>query len=137
MLKATRLAWVGLILLLAGCQNQEAELSPQTLQPTDLSLKQEIVALDDRKPMSLMEMERIFYERFNEKGELSWSDFDAYTSWSALVRSDSMISVGYQPQGFANLNERIHQIDFQSPQWQQVRKDLIQWVVDETNRLHP
>lgn len=137
MLKATQITLLGVMLFLTACQLQTTDVSPTTTSPTDLSLKQDIAPLDGREPLSLMQMERIFAEAWNEKGVLSWNDFDSYTAWSATVRSDSMISVGYQPAGYSNLNENIHLIDVDAPEWKQVKQDLIQFVVDETNRLNP
>ncbi|MEO0898782.1 MAG: S8/S53 family peptidase [Bacteroidota bacterium] len=137
MQKATQMVLMGLLIFLAGCQFKESGITPQSTLPTDLSLQQEIVPLDGKAPMTIGELERVMVDKWAEKGELKWEDFDAYVAWSALVRSDSMISVGYQPADYQNINETIHLIDVNNPEWKQVREDLIQFIVEETNKLNP
>ncbi|MEL6844209.1 MAG: S8 family serine peptidase [Bacteroidota bacterium] len=51
--------------------------------------------------------------------------------------TDSIVSIGYQPEGFQNLNEHIHEIDFNQGEWKAVRLALLDYIEKEHNRLHP
>lgn len=71
------------------------------------------------------------YQRFE------WSMADDFMVYSASVRTDSIMAIGYQPIGFKNLNQRLHEVDVQSQEWTQVKARLIDFVVTETNRRFP
>ena len=57
--------------------------------------------------------------------------------WSASVRSDSIMSLGYQPAGEQDVQSRIHEIDPNSEAWAAARDKLVRFVVEETNKAYP
>ncbi|TXB61300.1 S8 family serine peptidase [Phaeodactylibacter luteus] len=88
--------------------------------------------------MTQTEMDQIVEETLHRTNTVFyWSDASDRMLWSASVRSDSMMSLGYQPAGFENLNEVIHEIDVAAAPWSDVRQRLIDFVVSETNKEFP
>ncbi|MEO1416445.1 MAG: S8/S53 family peptidase [Bacteroidota bacterium] len=128
--------FAGLILLLTACQTDNPTPT-ETPFSFELNTDVQIAPLDGRKPLDRAAIDRLAYEALYDKGEFNWDDVDAYVAWSAVVASDGIVAVGYQPAGFQNINERIHEIDVNAAEWKAVRQALMQFIVDETNRLHP
>ncbi len=54
---------------------------------------------------------------------------------SAVALGDNKAALGYQPAGFENLPERIHQIDVSAGAWKATRNKLVQELLVETERL--
>ena len=80
----------------------------------------------------------VFAERQLQRTKrFEWSTADDFMIYSAAVRTDSVIAIGYQPVGFKDLNQRLHEIDIQSREWLQVKNKLIGFVVEETNKRFP
>ena len=83
------------------------------------------------------EINRQALSLLNEHQKFEWSMVDAHTVWSANLLGDSIICIGYQPANEKNVNQRLHQIDIQRKEWKQVREELINYIVEETNRQNP
>ena len=55
----------------------------------------------------------------------NWSEASDEMIWSALIHSDSILTVGYQPADESDVNGRISEIDIQQEAWVSVSNDLI------------
>jgi subtilisin family serine protease len=44
--------------------------------------------------------------------------------WSALIQADSVLSVGYQPEGLSGLDKNIHTIDVNSAAWKEAKEKV-------------
>lgn len=108
-------------LLLSGCTDEAVQ--------TDLTNAQE--------PIAKAEIDRFVYDQLEKTGEFFWQSTADRMLWSAAMRSDSMLSIGYQPLGEKNVNERLHLIDIQDDNWKKVRTELITLIVNETNKAFP
>jgi subtilisin family serine protease len=93
--------------------------------------------MNTKAPLQKADIDRFVNQQLEQKGEFWWSAADDHLLWSAAVRSDSIVSIGYQPINEKNLNERLHLIDVQDHAWKKVRTDLLNLIVTETNRLNP
>ena len=114
----------GLVLLAVSC-------SKDKLNP----------ALSDtagQEPMSKAEMDQLV-ERFLEEQNTPyrWETATTKMLWSASVRSDSVMALGYQPAGAQDVLGRIHEIDPNSGAWAAAREKLVRFVVEETNKEYP
>lgn len=111
---------IGLVCLFGCKSNQESEVLPiQQRQVTQLSQQQVSAQIDD----ILM-----------QNGEFEWAMASTEIIWNVLANHDSTLVIGYQPEGFANVNQQIHQIDLQSPLWTDARTlviNQIQQVYDQ------
>lgn len=83
------------------------------------------------------EINRQALSLLNEHQKFEWRMVDAATVWSANLLGDSIMCIGYQPANEKNVNQRLHQIDIQRKEWKQVREELINYIVEETNRQNP
>lgn len=126
------------VLLLAGCQKDlpPREANPDGNQPA-LELKREIEPLNGREPLEKSELVRRTKSFIESRGVFDWGEADDFTVWSAVIATDSIISLGYQPAGFAGLDEAIHEIDVRSGEWQNLRRRLINYVLERYRRLYP
>lgn len=131
----TRYSLIAVILLLAACGRVEQD-DAIVFQP-DLSLKAPIKSLTQQAPISRQQINRIVLEKLQTENEFRWDMVEADVVWSAIVRSDSIVSIGYQPQGFQDLDKKIHQIDVESFEWAATRQALIDFIVDAENARHP
>lgn len=112
---------LGAILLITSCTEETVK--------TDVT--------NPQTPLTKAEIDRFVNEQLEATGEFWWSTTDEHTLWSAAVRSDSILSIGYQPVNEKNIDERLHLIDIQEENWKKVRTNLIEWIVNETNKAYP
>ena len=120
MKKTTLLVCAALLLAVNSCRKQEANVATeQTVAPDPGSL-------DD-----------LIHTKLEEKGEFLWSWASDEQIWTALSNSDFVLSVGYQPVGFTNMDEKIHLLDLQSSEWKSVRKSVMQIALDSERALNP
>lgn len=114
------LALLVLTALLAAnaCRKQEAPIpAPAAPDPTELDAFIRAKLLDN--------------------GEFQWSWATDDQIWTALANSDHVLAVGYQAPGFANLDERIHQIDLDAPEWAGARQAVLQIILENERALNP
>lgn len=121
-MKHTKISLVLLGFLLLACNNEsDVEL---TIEQQDPIAKSEI---DDTIIGSLL-----------DDDEFNWSEASDEMIWSALIHSDSILTVGYQPDGESDVNGRISEIDIQQEAWVSVSNDLIDntiTIIQKENEL--
>ena len=120
--------------LLAACSRELSEVAP-TLP--ELTISGTYAPLEGRAPLSKMDINRLVLRELQTRNEFRWDRADDYTLWSAVVRTDSLVSIGYQPKGFTDLDKHIHEIDVNDSEWSGVRNALIQFIVEEEQALYP
>lgn len=115
-----RLGLLGLLFLLAAC-SQEA-LEPNVNDPL-----LDRATINKRVEQHLQTTNQVF----------DWNAASDRMVFSALALSEYEAAIGYQPVGFENIDDRIHQIDVQSGDWKATRDELMTFILEETNRLLP
>ncbi|MCB0550455.1 MAG: S8 family serine peptidase [Phaeodactylibacter sp.] len=91
-----------------------------------------------QEPMSKAEMDQVVENFLVEQNTpYRWQEASTMMLWSASVRSDSIMSLGYQPAGEQDVQSRIHEIDPNSEAWAAARDKLVRFVVEETNKAYP
>ena len=129
---------LGLLLGFVACQPSSSIQGEDVPLPSvELRTLQEIEPLAGQPPLSREAINRQVVQSLHERNEFRWDFVDDRTVWSAVVQSDSVISIGYQPEGFENLDQRIHEIDVNQGEWKAVRLALLDYIEQEYNRLHP
>lgn len=127
-----------LTIALISCQKEKDSTPINSTTPVpELILINPIEPLNDREPLTYPQLVQEFSSHLNRYGVVSWSAYDDFTVWSTTLSSDSVISVGYQPDGYDNLDQSIHRIDVESPEWRNTKRSLINYVVSETKRKYP
>jgi subtilisin family serine protease len=111
-----------LALTLAGCQTQPGPVAPLPDLPTvALTTRQ----LDDQIMAGL-----------RRDGRFEWAQASDHAVWSALTRSDYVLSVGYQPLGHprgAALPEDLAK----APEWQAARQQVLQLILELEREANP
>lgn len=120
MKKSTLLICAALLLAVNSCRKQEPAVSTDPITKPD--------------PGSLDEFIRAELET---KGEFWWSSASDEQVWTALSNSDFVLSVGYQPAGFTNIDEKIHLLDLQSAEWKAAHDAVFRIVLDSERALNP
>jgi subtilisin family serine protease len=80
------------------------------------------------------EINEFVKQQLNKTGRFEWNMAGHQMVWSALVHADSILSVGYQPQGFTDLAGRIHTIDINSTDWKAAREQVLQLIVAQEQK---
>lgn len=66
-----------------------------------------------------------------------WKNADDHILWSSVVQSDSIVSIGYQPACFTQIEEKIHLKNINESKWANIKNKLLNFIVQESNRLKP
>ncbi len=64
-----------------------------------------------------------------------WEDADDHFVWSALSVSEREAVLGYQPAGYRNLRETIHEINVNEGEWKATRDRLVADLLEASSRL--
>ena len=64
-----------------------------------------------------------------------WNETNDHVIWSALELSQHEAALGYQPAGYENLPETIHEIDVNAGAWKTTRDELVNDLLEATARL--
>lgn len=67
-------------------------------------------------------------------GAFKWQTASDSIAWSALVQGDSVLSVGYQPQGFTGLDKKIHAIDLHSTEWKAAKAQVLLLILENEKK---
>lgn len=97
----------------------------------------EAAPADQATPISKAALNEYVMGRLQENSEFRWAYMSGHQLWSAVVQSDSVVAVGYQPIGTQDLKDRIHEIDLQSEEWTNTRTALAELILAETQRAFP
>ncbi|MEM9671974.1 MAG: S8 family serine peptidase [Bacteroidota bacterium] len=108
-----------LVGFLTACHSEDPLVNP----PPELS-----------DPFTTIEIDRIIQNILQEEGEFDWSQVSEEVLWSALVRSDSVLTIGYQPSSTEETTLELSAINIADPTWQSAKEQLINEVIGQTER---
>ena len=111
-----------LALLLGGCQRHNDDL--QTPEPT----------VDPGTALSMQQLDSQIMERLRTTGKYDWNEAPAHVIWSALTRSDYVLSVGYRPAGFSGT---LPDDAATNPAWQAARAQVLALIAAEEQKVDP
>ena len=114
-----------LALSLFACQTEEQILPVDPAAPTELTPRYSRAEINTIVQEHLFATDEVF----------DWNATSDEVMWSALTYSEHEVAIGYQPAGYENLNETIHQIDVNSGDWLTVRTQLKNDLLAATQRL--
>ena len=118
------LAGATLALLLAGssCTKTNEDL------PATTSASEEL--------LSRNQLDDLIRKTREAGGKFEWNHQSAQVIWSAAQQTDYVMAVGYQPEGFTNIDEKIHQVDINAAEWRNVRETLLQKILASEKKLN-
>ncbi|RYD83444.1 MAG: serine protease [Sphingobacteriales bacterium] len=111
---------LGSLLILSGCKKMN-DASPGIIPAPDLVSKESIDA--------------IIIQSLQANNKFDWNMTTADVVWSALQQKDNMLSVGYQPEGFTNIDNTIHEININAENWKKVKEQLIEKIIKSEQQL--
>lgn len=120
MKRTVTLLLAGLLLATNACQKSESSPTPAAAPADDPA------ALDRFIEMKML-----------SQGEFLWAWASDEQIWTALAYSDHVLSVGYRPADETNVEERLNQIDIQSPAWRQARAEALALALENERALNP
>ena len=119
MIKQTFFALLSLVLIW-GCAKAPVELNQagQNLQGD---------------PMPKQAIDKQIKAELDEGLVYNWKIASDHVLWSALIQSDSVLALGYQPATAINIEQQIHTIDIREKEWTDVQDLLIDKAVKAAN----
>ncbi|MEM7575313.1 MAG: S8 family serine peptidase [Bacteroidota bacterium] len=113
----------GLALTFTACQREVLQEEVTEITPESASMtKAEINAVVENH---LQTTNTVF----------DWNTASTELVFSALAFGGHEAQLGYQPAGFERIDERIHEIDINSDTWQAVRNQLVEELIEATERI--
>ncbi len=95
-----------------------------------LGCSKEITEKNDTSTMSKMEIYNfITGELQRTQKAFDWQTASDQLIFSAGVQSDGVFSIGYQPAGYLNIKDKIHEIDLSEKAWVDARKKVEQTIL--------
>ncbi|MCC6257144.1 MAG: S8/S53 family peptidase [Chitinophagaceae bacterium] len=87
-----------------------------------------------KQKYSSEEIDAFIKKKIETEKKFEWNWANNGMVWSALNESDHILSVGYQPEGFSNTDNRLAEIDINSSEWKEARRQVMQIILEEESR---
>ncbi len=86
-----------------------------------------------QQTLSTQQINDIIWQQVQQKGSFEWKDVPDEVLWSALQRSDHILSVGYQPAAEINVEDRLTQINIRDAVWTSAKNQVLQLIYAAEN----
>ena len=123
MIKTNKITLGLLFLALFYFSCEQEEITP--------TVTQDLTEEEQQKLISSPEIDQIILQSLHDTGDFLWMDQSDRLIWSALVQSDSVLTIGYSPSGISSPNSRIGIESVQSPEWQESAQNIL-GMINET-----
>ncbi|MBN7816662.1 S8 family peptidase [Algoriphagus pacificus] len=117
---------LGLLFLALGtfsCKQEETPLVPQA------TLEEE-----QQKLIPSNEIDQLILQSLRETGDFLWMGQSDQVIWSALMQSDSVLTIGYSPANLETPNARIGIESVQDPVWQASAQKILGMITETVER---
>lgn len=85
--------------------------------------------------LTTVEIDRVIQNVYRQNNSFDWSQVSDEVLWSALVQSDSVLMIGYQPDNQAsNTSLDLSVININDSHWQTAKEQLVKSVHQQTDR---
>lgn len=95
------------------------------------------LSLEQSEPLSKSEINHHIQTSLEKNGIFNWNSVDDHFLWSAAMQSDSIFSIGYQPVGFENLDDLIHEVDIKSSEWTEAQQTVLDLILEGEKAVKP
>ena len=120
-------------LIFSACSKKESAIIPNSTYQVDLSISEEITPLDGQA-YSKSEINAQVQRSLDEGHIFNWESVDDKTLWSAVVQTDSLVSIGFKPEYIEHIDDIIHELDVKSGDWLTVYNALTEYVLESSKR---
>jgi subtilisin family serine protease len=83
---------------------------------------------------SATEIDAFIKQELRTKGSFEWNTAPDDIVWSALQLSDQILSVGYQPVGEINVEERLADIDIEAANWKTAKAQVLKIILQTESK---
>ncbi len=94
------------------------------------------VVAQEPELISEAKMDLEIRNQVNQTGQFDWNLQSPVFVWSALSKSDYILSVGYKPADESNVEAQLSQIDITSSRWTEARNTVINIILEEERKLN-
>lgn len=123
---STRLAAAAALLCLGACQSQDNDLSQ--IQPAP-----EIAG----EALSTTQLDEQIWGQVRQHGSYDWRQASEHVVWSALQRSDQVLSVGYAPAGRCGQDAALPDDATADPAYARARQQVLALILAAERAAHP
>lgn len=74
-------------------------------------------------------------DQFSKNRKFEWNMASDVMVWSALQHSDKIMSVGYQPAAFTDVDNNLHSININAAEWKAAREAVLQLILQSEQKL--
>lgn len=78
------------------------------------------------------QIDELIISTLRETNEFNWNYVSDDVIWSALIHSDSILTVGYKPETEGDISGRMASVDVQHQHWKDARQDILNEVNKKT-----
>lgn len=114
-----------LVLIASSCNQEEQPVISDQSQSVETSAV-----------LPTSEIDQVILKSLQETGDFIWANQSDELVYSALMSSDSVLTIGYQPASISQPNSRIGLEDIAAPVWQDAANKIIK-TVQETVMRNP
>ncbi|MEM9834837.1 MAG: S8 family serine peptidase [Bacteroidota bacterium] len=86
------------------------------------------------EPLTTAEIDLVIQNALHQNDGFDWSQVPDEVLWSALVQSDSVLTIGYQPTSTDEATLDISTINITEPAWQAAKNQLVAEVNERTSQ---
>lgn len=122
------------VLLATGCRREELQPLEPVAQGAVLQQRSDPVAVPDGDPIPQEELDRTVIGLLEQRNDFNWDMVDLRTLWSAVQYNDHSVAIGYRPAQAGSIDDALHTIDIDKPEWRAVHDALIDLVLTELNK---
>lgn len=126
-----------IVLFIASCKKEETESPYQGSSSEILREKVNPAPVPRGNPYPSSEIDRFITKKMEVQMAFSWEETPLPFVWSAIVNSDNVVAVGYQPLGTVDLEKTMHLINLNERKWKDVHDAIIKLVLEGVNRSNP
>jgi subtilisin family serine protease len=102
-----------------------------TLQSSDTPVEEQ------GQHLSNQQINKFIQNQLSEKGSFDWKDATDEMVWSALVNTDSIMSVGYKPTDENSIDGRQSAINISDDKWKAAKQQVLQLIFDAEKKSNP
>jgi subtilisin family serine protease len=104
------------------------------------SCKKTATVADEQQEDALVSTEKIdafIKHQLSLTKKFEWKTASAEMVWSALQQSDNIMAVGYKPAGMNSIENSLHTININSPEWKDAKEKVLNLILMSEQELDP
>lgn len=86
------------------------------------------------QPLSNEQINHFIQQQLLEKGSFDWKDATDEMVWSALINTDSIMSIGYLAENEASIDNKQSSIDITESEWRATKEKVLQIIFNEEKK---